>query len=81
MDHQKLAEIDSRIHELRNLLVQLEEASEALRQQGQHEAVDHLEDYMDATDVDVTNIALFKEEALNELKALLQRLKNLIPHG
>jgi hypothetical protein len=78
MDNQRLDKIDSHIKEVKGLLEELEHTAQSVKERRQHEAVDHLEEYIDASQVDLSEISLFKEEALNEIKGLLNKLKGLV---
>lgn len=78
MDNQRLDKIDSHIKEVKGLLEELEHTAQCVKERRQHEAVDHLEEYIDASQVDLSEISLFKEEALNEIKGLLNKLKGLV---
>lgn len=76
MDKARLKDIKSRIKEVRGLLVELEDAAQDVKEKRQHAAVDHLEDYIDSSEM--TEISMFRDEALSEIKELLEKLKRLV---
>ncbi|MGI9276906.1 MAG: hypothetical protein ACR2PT_18925 [Endozoicomonas sp.] len=78
MDNKRLTALDSRIQEVRTLLGELEDASRQIREQNQHEAVDHIEDYLDSSDEALGQLSLFKEEVVIEIKTLVEKMKGLL---
>ena len=78
MESRRLNDIDHRIAELRTLLAELEQASQKIREHNQHEAVDQLEEYLDASVIELDQMSLFKDEVMNELRAMLNKVKGLL---
>lgn len=78
MDNKRLDTIDSRIKEMRGLLQELEDTAQGVKERKQHEAVEHLEEYIDASHIELDEISLFKDEAMNEIRGLVDKLKGLL---
>lgn len=74
----ELQKVDQRIAELRDLLQELEQASNKIREQKMHAEIDNLEEHLDSSEIDISELSLFKEEVMQELKALLDKIKQII---
>ncbi len=72
----QLIALENRIEEVKNLLHELEESARQLREQEQHQEVNHLEDYLNETDKEVQALAVFKDEVVKEIKGLIERIKD-----
>lgn len=78
MDTQsKLVELDTRISEAKQLLSELEGYAHVLRDEDKHTAVEELENYFESSELDLKTIGPFRDEILQELKALIEKLKAL----
>lgn len=73
-----MQQVDQRIAELRDLLQELEQASNKFREQKMHAEIDHLEEHFEASELDIRELSLFKEEVMQELKALLEKIKQML---
>lgn len=78
MDDGFLEDLHTRIHELKALLSQLEEAERLAKERAQHQAIDALDP--EEGELHVADLRGFSREALEELRELLHRLRELLRH-
>lgn len=64
----KITELESKIADLKNSISELEGRLEHAREQAQHEAVDHLEDFINEVDTRFSSFQLFWQTLLEDLK-------------
>lgn len=72
----KLAQLDAKISEARELLGELEAAAQDLREKKQHDAVDDLDHLVEDTELDVARFGPFKDEVMQEWRDFIQRIRS-----
>lgn len=78
MSPDKLAQLDSKIAEARELLTELERAAQHLREQKQHNTVDKLDELFEESELDFSKFGPFKDEVMEEWRVLVQKVKSYL---
>lgn len=65
----RISELESRIAELRESLNELEGSLDQARESAQVEAIDHLEDYINAVDTKFSSFQIFWKTLLREFRS------------